>query len=300
MINKDMKVLLTGGCGFIGSSFIKKFNKEFDFIIISSKEKIIEKTVRTEYGSVSNKNIIKIIETINPDVIIHLAALSGLKKCEANPKKAFEINVIGTENVIKGCLKTNSRLIFISSREVYGLATSKKSNENDRLKPINIYGQTKMKAENIIDEYAKKFGLNYTILRLTNVYGSGGKSGVNNLIRESLKEGKIVVNGGEQILNFIFIDDVIELIRLVLLNDKLSGEIFNIGSKDTISLKKFVEILIELSSEKINVEFRKKPNFESLFFQPDIKKQQKILEYNTKTGLKEGINKTLQYMKINS
>lgn len=295
-----MKVLLTGGCGFIGSSFVKKFNKEFDFVIISSKEKIIEKTIRTEYGSVSDKNIIKIIENINPDVIIHLAALSGLKKCEVNPEKAFDINVTGTENVINGCLKTNSRLIFISSREVYGLTTNKKSNENDRLKPINIYGQTKMKAENIIDEYAKKSGLNYTILRLTNVYGPGGKSGVNNLIRESLKEGKIFVNGGEQILNFIFIEDVIELIRLVLLNDKLSGEIFNIGSKDTISLKKFVEIIIELSSEKINVEFRKKPNFESLFFQPDIKKQQNILEYNTKTSLKDGISKTLKDMKMNS
>ena len=295
-----MRILLIGGHGFIGSNLIKKFNREFDFVVISSKKGIDTGDIKTEYISVTNKKIVKIIETLNPDIIIHLAALSGLKKCENDPKKAFEVNVTGTENVVEGCLKTNAKLIFISSREVYGSTINEKSNEDDMLNPDNIYGQTKVNAEKIIQNAAKIFELNYVILRLTNVYGPGSNSGVNRIIRESLSKEKILVNGGEQILNFIFIEDVIELIYLVILNNKLSKQILNIGSNDTSSLKKFVELLEELLNDPINVQYGEKPSFESLFFCPDIRKQQNIFGYDFKYSLEEGIIKTLQYMRINS
>ena len=295
-----MKILLTGGHGFIGSNLIKKFNREFDFVVISSKKGIDTGDIKTEYISVTNKKIVKIIETLNPDIIIHLAALSGLKKCENDPKKAFEVNVTGTENVVEGCLKTNAKLIFISSREVYGSTINEKSNEDDMLNPDNIYGQTKVNAEKIIQNAAKIFELNYVILRLTNVYGPGSNSGVNRIIRESLSKEKILVNGGEQILNFIFIEDVVELIYLVILNNKLSKQILNIGSNDTSSLKKFVELLEELLNDPINIQYGEKPSFESLFFCPDIRKQQNIFGYDFKYSLEEGIIKTLQYMRINS
>ena len=295
-----MRILLIGGHGFIGSNLIKKFNREFDFVVISSKKGIDTGDIKTEYISVTNKKIVKIIETLNPDIIIHLAALSGLKKCENDPKKAFEVNVTGTENVVEGCLKTNAKLIFISSREVYGSTINEKSNEDDMLNPDNIYGQTKVNAEKIIQNAAKIFELNYVILRLTNVYGPGSNSGVNRIIRESLSKEKILVNGGEQILNFIFIEDVIELIYLVILNNKLSKQILNIGSNDTSSLKKFVELLEELLNDPINIQYGEKPSFESLFFCPDIRKQQNIFGYDFKYSLEEGIIKTLQYMRINS
>ena len=295
-----MRILLIGGHGFIGSNLIKKFNREFDFVVISSKKGIDTGDIKTEYISVTNKKIVKIIETLNPDIIIHLAALSGLKKCENDPKKAFEVNVTGTKNIVEGCLKTNAKLIFISSREVYGSTINEKSNEDDMLNPDNIYGQTKVNAEKIIQNAAKIFELNYVILRLTNVYGPGSNSGVNRIIRESLSKEKILVNGGEQILNFIFIEDEVELIYLVILNNKLSKQILNIGSNDTSSLKKFVELLEELLNDPINIQYGEKPSFESLFFCPDIRKQQNIFGYDFKYSLEEGIIKTLQYMRINS
>lgn len=294
-----MKVILTGGEGFIGSNFIKKFNNEFDITIISSSDNNSKKIAKTIYASVSDKKIIKIIEEENPDVVIHLAGLSGLKKCEMEPEKAFDVNVSGTANVVKGCSKANAKLIYISSREVYGSTIDKKSKENDLLKPVNIYGKTKKKAEKIIINEAKNSKLNYIILRLTNVYGPGSNTGINHMILESLNKEKIILNGGEQVLNFIFIDDVIELIHLTLVNNKLFRKIFNIGSNDTMSLKDFSETLIELSNKKIQVEFRKKPSFESLFFQPDITKQCQVLGYIPKIGIKDGIIKTLQDMRDN-
>lgn len=287
MMKNKMKVLLTGGTGFIGTKFIEKFSKEFDFIILSSKEKIQE------------QKIIKTIEKINPDVVIHLAALSGLKNCELDQKEAFDVNVIGTENIVKGCIKNNSRLIFLSSREVYGSTVMKKSDENDELDPINVYGQTKMKAEKIIQKYGEKENLDYTILRLTNVYGPGNKSGINRLIVDALNKKKIVVNGGEQILNLIFIDDVIQILHLVLKNNKISKEIFNIGSKNTISLNKFLEILIKLLDHNIEIQIGEKSSFESSYFDPNITKQNKILGYNPKTTLNNSINVTIKHMKKN-
>ena len=297
--NKNMKILLIGGEGYIGSNFIKKFNNEFDFIVISSKKKS-KKIAKTEYVSVTEKKIIDKIKLLNPDIVIHLAGLSGLKKCESEPKKAFKINVEGTANVVKGCLKINAKLIFISSREVYGETINKKSKESDIVKSKNIYGKTKMEAEKIIQNAGKNYKLNYIILRLTNVYGPGNNSGINHIIRSSINEGKIYLNGGQQILNFIFIEDVIELIRLIILNDKLSREIINVGSNDSISLKKFVGMVIKMLDKNIDIEFKEMPNFESLVFRPDIKKQQKILKYDLKNRLEEGINKTIQYMKTNS
>lgn len=297
--SKTVKVLLVGGEGFIGSNFIKKFNSEFDFIVISSKKKT-KKITKIEYVSVTDEKIIERIKELNPDVVIHLTGLTGLKKCETESKKAFEINVKGTTNVVKGCLKINAKLVFISSREVYGETINKKSKENDILKPKNIYGKTKMEAEKIIQNAGVSSKLNYIILRLTNVYGPGSDSGINYMIKSSVKEGKINLNGGQQILNFIFIEDVIELIRLVILDDNLYRETINIGSKDSVSLKKFVEILIELLDKKIDIEFKEVPDFESLVFRPDIQKQQKILKYDLKNSLQEGITKTIQYMKNNT
>ena len=287
MMKNKMKVLLTGGTGFIGTKFVEKFSKEFNLIIFSSKEKIQE------------QKIIKTIEKINPDVIIHLAALSGLKNCELNQKEAFDVNVIGTENIVKGCIKNNSRLIFLSSREVYGLTVMKKSDENDKLEPISVYGQTKMKAEKIIQKYGIKENLDYTILRVSNVYGPGSKSGINRLIIDALNKKKIIINGGEQILNLIFINDVIQILYLILKNNKISKEIFNIGSENTISLNEFIKILIKLLDQNIEIQIDEKPSFESSYFDPNITKQNKILEYDSKTTLNNAINITINHIKKN-
>lgn len=291
-----MKILLVGGEGYIGSSFVKKFNDEFDLVIISSKKKS-KKIAKTEYVSVTEEKIVEKIKKIDPDVVIHLAGFSGLKKCESEPEKAFEINVKGTLNVVKGCLKSDAKLIFISTREVYGETIDKRSKEGDILKPKNIYGKTKLEAEKIIQNAGIYSKLNYIILRLTNVYGPGSDSGINHIIKNSVEDRKIQLNGGQQILNFIFIEDVIELIRLVILDCNLSREIINIGSKESISLKKFVEILLSLLDDKIDIEIKDLPYFESLIFCPDIQKQQKILKYTLKNSLQEGIVKTIKHIK---
>lgn len=145
-----MKVFLVGGLGFIGKRFIRKFFNTHEIIVYARKKADFDiskfenlKNVILEYGSVEDKEIKNIIKKHLPDVVIHLAALSGLKRCHDDPRTAFSTNVYGTFNVINSCTDIGAKLIFCSTREVYGETIGKKSKEDDRLLPNNIYGLTK-------------------------------------------------------------------------------------------------------------------------------------------------------------
>ena len=144
-----MKVLLTGGLGFIGKRFIENFQNSHDLIVFTTENSIknfnpteIPKLI-IEKGSIEDDSFQKIMLKHKPEVVIHLAAKSGLKNCEENPESAFTCNVFGTYNVIKTCAEMNSKLIFISSREVYGETINESNKEDDPLFPNNIYRITK-------------------------------------------------------------------------------------------------------------------------------------------------------------
>ena len=152
-----MKILLTGGLGFIGTRFIRKFSNAHQIIVYGRKKEKTNpaklshlKNVTLEYCSVEDPEIINMVKKLKPDVVIHLAALSGLKKCYDNPKIAFSTNVYGTFNIINSCKKIGAKLIFCSTREVYGETLENKSKEEDPLIPNSVYGLTKMLAENLV------------------------------------------------------------------------------------------------------------------------------------------------------
>ena len=159
-----MKILLTGGFGYLGQSFIKKYMYCHEIIVFNKNSIIKPKShskVITEIGTVESNDVENIIKKHKPEVVIHLAALSGLKKCEDNPSEAFMMNVFGTLNVVKACISEKCKLIFLSSREVYGETIKNESSEDDPLNPVNIYGLTKSLSENIIQFFSRNHNLNY-------------------------------------------------------------------------------------------------------------------------------------------
>ena len=218
-----MRVLLTGGLGFIGKRFIDNFQNSYDLIVFTTENSIKNfnpteiSNVIIEKGSVEDDSFQKIMLKHKPEVVIHLAAKSGLKNCEENPDSAFNCNVFGTYNVIKTCAEMNSKLIFISSREVYGETINESTKEDDPLFPNNIYGITKMLAETLIINTSQKYNVDYIILRLTNVFGPGPyERGVNKIIKMAVKDKKIQIYGGEQVVNIVYVDDIVELINSIL------------------------------------------------------------------------------------
>lgn len=298
-----MKIFLIGGFGFIGRRFIRKFSGNYELIVYATKEDILNaertidlKDISIEEGFVQEEKLGKIIEKYNPDVVIHLAALTGLVKCHKNPEDAFKINVYGTHNVVSSCARVSAKLIFISSREVYGETGDHSSNEDNPLLPNNVYGITKMIGEHIVKLASQKYNLDYTILRLTNVYGpEGDQYGAQIIINKAIKEKKIPILGGAQRLNYVYVDDVIDVINLVLDHKESSKQIFNVGSKDTLSVEQFVEKVIDVIGTKIEKEYLSMRETETTNFEPDLGKLEKLLNYSSQTSLEIGIEKTIKW-----
>jgi len=296
-----MKILLIGGFGYLGQNFIKKYNHH-DFIIFTRNSPNLSEqfsNVIMELGNIKDNKILEIIHKHKPEVVIHLAALSGLKKCENDPFGAFQTNVLGTLNVVKACVSEKCRLIFLSSREIYGETLSSSSSETETPNPVNIYGLTKMLSENIIQLYSRIDNLSYIILRLTNVYGpGGGRRGVNRIIDTALNNNLIQINGdGNQTLNLIFIDDVIDVINQFVENETIYNEIYNLGSNDTLTINQFCDLVSNLLSNKIKKEYFPKIDYENTFFKPNIKKLEKILKFHPKVSLDSGLKKTIESYK---
>ena len=298
-----MKVLLTGGLGFIGRRFIENFQNFHDLVIFTTENSIKKfnsteiSKVTVETGSIEDNSFQKIMLKHKPEVVIHLAAKSGLKNCEENPDSAFNCNVFGTYNVIKTCAEINSKLIFISSREVYGETINESTKEDDPLLPNNIYGITKMLAERLIINTSQKYNVNYIILRLTNLFGPGVyERGVNRIIKMAVKDKKIQIYGGEQAINIVYVDDVVELINLILCEKCSWNEIFNVGSNNTLKIKKFVDEVKKLVDD-VDIEYLPARNIENFIFNPNLEKIQREMKFTTKTSLIDGIQKTIKWIK---
>ena len=124
----ELKVLLVGGLGFIGKHVIKKLIGSFEFVVLSDPEGLRRNSsfakalkLRVLIDDITDGTKVKqVFDAEKPEVVVHLAALTGLIRCNENPSLAFSTNVLGTYNVVVGCIEQRSKLVFISSREVYG------------------------------------------------------------------------------------------------------------------------------------------------------------------------------------
>ncbi len=297
-----LKILLIGGLGFIGKRFIRRF-ADSDTLIVYAKQDDIDSArgkldfskFTVEVGDIVNDEVDKVIMKHKPDAVIHLAALTGIKKCHDNPRTAFFTNVFGTFNVVTGCVKCNSKLVFISSREVYGETLTEKTSENEPLRPNNVYGVTKMLGEMLVSWAGQLYNLDYTILRLTNVYGpEGDQYGVQLMIQKALKEGKIQILGGNQRLNFVYVEDVVDAIYKVLTDNRASREIFNVGSEDSLTMEEFVSRLSILLGRSLKVEHAPMRETETLHFKPSLEKL-KMLGFTPSTDLTVGLRKTVEW-----
>ena len=292
-----MKVFVTGGKGYVGTKFFEKYSNELDIIIQTHNKLKNENSLKKViYLDIQNPNIIQEIIKEAPDIVVHLAAKTSLKFCQEEPEKAFDVNVNGTINVIKACIESKSKLIFISTKEVYGEHNSKKCSESDIIKPINVYGLTKFVSEILIKNAGEKMNLKYVILRVSSIYGPGRMTGINSLFVNAVKNKKIIVNDGQQVTNLIYIDDFLDILYQSLKNNLAETEIINVGTKECIKLNDIVQEL-EKKFDDLEKTYGKKPEYEMNQFCPNIEKMNQIFGKKQFVTLDEGIKKTLEFMK---
>ena len=251
-----MKIIVTGGSGFIGSNVVKYLSKNHEVKIFDFKK---PNNLDNEFiqGDITNsKHVINSIKDC--DVVIHLAATLGVVNTETNPVLTLDTNLGGTINVLEACkINKIKKIIFSSSSEVYGEPLKIPMDEDDKPIPMTTYGIAKFAAEEYIKAYSKTFGLQYTIFRLFNVYGDQQATDwvLPEFVSKAISNKDIVVHGdGLQTRSFCYVTDISNAFSLTL--DKANGQLINIGNNhEPITIKELANKIIELSNSKSSVKF---------------------------------------------
>jgi len=283
-----VKVIITGGAGFIGSHLVDFLVKKgFKVLVIDNLSSGRKKNLnpKASFKKLDINNAHKLnncFQEFLPDFVVHLAG------------KAFQTNVTGTINILKACVKNKvKKIIFASSAAVYGNSNKFPIQETQKLAPINPYGLSKTKAELKILFYHKKYNLNYSILRYSNVYGprqrDDSEGGVISIFCNRAKfSKKVVIYGdGKQTRDFIYIDDVTKANYLSMLS--LKNFIANVSTGKETCILDLVKIIEKISRKKLKIIFKphkkgeiKRSGLYNSFIKP-------------KTKLETGIRKTYDY-----
>ncbi|MGG3887504.1 NAD-dependent epimerase/dehydratase family protein [Metabacillus fastidiosus] len=254
-----MRVLVTGGAGFIGSHITEELlahNHEVAVIdnLSSGKRNQVPAGVVFYEGDVKKREIGNFYSDFQPDVVIHLAAQVSVAKSFQEPLNDSEENIIATINVLEACVKHHvKKIIFASTAALYGSPGYLPVDEYHTINPISFYGLSKQHAEAYIKMFSERYGLPYTILRYANVYGmrqdANGEAGVVSIFIEKFlnNEPLAVFGDGTQTRDFIFVKDVARANIAALTNGE--NEIINISTEKQTSILDIVKKLNEITGK---------------------------------------------------
>lgn len=265
-----MKVLVTGGAGFIGSNLIKGLVADknihvrvLDDLSAGTLNNLKEVANGIEFikGSITDLDMVR-GACSDIDVIFHLAAKISVEDSIKNPLQTSSVNIDGTLNLLSAA-KDNKvkRFVFSSSAAVYGSINPVPIKETAPIGPESPYALQKYVGEKYCQYFSQYYGLDTVCLRYFNVYGpnqqeSGGYAGViYRFIKNSLNGTPINIEGdGEQTRDFIFVDDIVKANILASRSSiKFKGNVFNIGTEKETSIKQLGNIIKELSGNNVNV-----------------------------------------------
>ena len=251
-----MKVVVTGGAGFIGSHLVGELIKQGYSVVI------VDNLSTGKMENLSNCGIffpytitdIKMLKLVfeGADIVLHLAATSNLPM-SIDPISTFKINVTGTLNVLEVArLLGVKRVIFVSSSSVYG-DTVGIQNEVDPTLPVSLYGWSKLIGEQCCQMYNELYSLSTVCLRYFNVFGERDPIILGRVIPRFIDYAKnnkplLIYGNGEQTRDFIFIDDVVKATILLMKSDVVG--IFNVGSGIGTSINRLAELVIKLTGSK--------------------------------------------------
>jgi nucleoside-diphosphate-sugar epimerase len=322
------KIALIGGCGFIGHNLALKLKSlNYDVSIVDSlsinnlystsdteikNKKLYISILKNRIDIIKRHNIelivqdardynamSKIIFNINPDIIVHLAAVSHANKSNKDPHSTFDHSLRTLENTLDIARNNKTHVIYTSSSMVYGNFKTDKVDEETECKPIGIYGSLKLSGELLVKAYNQVFNLPYTIIRPSALYGERCVSRrVGQIfIENSLTTKKITINGsGEEKLDFTYIEDLINGIILCCENKNALNQTFNLTFGQSKRILDLLDILKEEFPD-ISVEFFKKEALMPERGTLNVSKAKKLINYNPSNELKIGFKKYINWYK---
>ena len=304
-----MKLLVTGGLGFIGSNFILNVLKNTNFEILnvdaefygSNHYNLIEVENSPKYsfvkGDITDKKLMENLIS-KCDCVVNFAAESHVDRSILDPSPFLNSNIFGTFTILDIIKNQKKRLVHVSTDEVYGTILEGSATEKMRFNPSSPYSATKASAELLINSYVKTYGVDAVITRCTNNYGP--RQFNEKLIPKTIglcdENKKIPVYGtGTSIRDWIHVEDHCKAIMLVLEKGK-GGESYNISSSNEVdNLTLVTKILEILNKSKENIQFVKDRPGEDIRYSLDSTKIHEKLGWKPKINFDEGLEKTIQW-----
>ena len=307
------KLVITGGCGFIGSSFTRKMVDSFpsieihniDFLTYSGNKKNLESIENNEnyfFHHLDIRDNDKISEVCNnADYIVNFAAETHVDRSISGPEIFISTNVLGTTVLLEAATKYNSRMVHISTDEVYGSLEEADlpSDEADILKPSSPYSSSKASSDLICLSYFKTYGTKVSVTRCTNNYGpyQYPEKLIPVLIHKALENEPLPIYGdGRNIRDWIFVDDHSDAIEKVMFDGR-PGEIYNIGGSNQKRNLEICQIILEELSGKTNSKIKfisDRPGHDWRYAVNDSKIQSE-LGWKPETDFKSGIKATINW-----
>ena len=253
-----MKILVTGGAGFIASHIVDAFISEGHSVVVlddlsSGFEKNINPAAKFVKANICDKSIVKLFESEKFDVVNHHAAQMDVRRSVADPAFDATTNIIGTINLLQNSIKYGvKRFMFASTGgAIYGEQDYFPADEKHNTQPKSPYGISKLAVEKYLYFYNSEYGMNYTILRYANIYGPRqnpfGEAGVVAIFSTKLLKGEQpVINGhGKQTRDYVYVGDVVKANTLAL-NDE-SSDVYNVGTGIETNVNELFMILNKLT-----------------------------------------------------
>jgi UDP-glucose 4-epimerase len=303
-----MKVLVTGGAGFIGSNLvdtlIKAGHNVFVVDNLSTGNKLnLNKRAKFYETDICDKiELQKIFDIEKPETIFHLAAQANVSASVKDPAFDIKVNVIGTINLLELCRDFSVKKFVFSSTggAIYGENAPRPTPETAKEYPLTPYGMDKLQAEKYIEFFAKNFEMKPVILRYANVYGprqnSHGEAGVIAIFTAKMlaNESYQLYGDGEQTRDFVYVSDVVDA-NLKALEFSSTG-IFNIGSGKETSINEITGILKKITQTSVEPTI-KPAKLEQRCSCLDSSLAQKTLDWHPTISIEEGMKKTVAFYK---
>ena len=310
------KILITGGCGFIGSHLVEhmvkrgfevtafdRYNSNNDWGWLENS--IFKKDFNVILGDIRDYDSVKNAVKGN-NVVLHLAALIGIPYSYISPLAYIKTNVEGTYNVLQSSKELEiSKTIITSTSEVYGSAIYTPINESHPLQPQSPYSASKIGADNLALSYFNSFDLPLTIIRPFNTYGprQSARAIIPTIFSQLISSKNILLGNLSTIRDFTFVEDLCRAYESLLKNNIFNGEIVNVGSNQDISISQLLEKIFKITNIKkkivVNKERVRKNKSEVNHLLCDNKKIVSLTDWKPKISLDQGLKKTYSWIEKN-
>lgn len=303
-----MKVLVTGGAGFIGSHIVDRLVQEGHEVVVvdnlsTGKRRNLNRAARFYKTDIQSWRLERVFRNERPNVVMHLAAQMDVRKSVEDPVFDAQVNVLGTLNILQQTVKHGVRRVVFSSSggAIYGEQDVFPAPESHATKPLSPYGLSKLCGEQYLSYYERVGGVQVVNLRYANVYGPRqdpeGEAGVVAIfIQKLLNNEQPVINGnGRQTRDFVFVEDVVEA-NLAVMGQETAGT-YNVGTGVETSINDLFRILVQHTGstcKELHGPAKKGEQARSVI---DASRLRHELSWEPKMSLSDGLKRTVEYFK---